>query len=394
MRDESSGTKQYSFSIKLDKTWQQPIDNGDGRGKYAIFLQLHGPDVMGTNPLFALGYRSIRFSLYGGDISKYSKSYVNLSDGALNIGKWIDFILTIKYQKDKTGYVTIQRRNEGQTNYTEVLNLQNVSTLQYHPSYNGGAVGNHYMKYGLYRNNQKFTSILYLDGFTESTITSSGTTTTPTTTTPTANQAPQIKNQAFQLTEKSANGTAAGSVAASDPDAGQTLTYSILSGNTSSAFAINASTGALAVASSAALNISTNPSFSLVVKVIDNGSPALSSQATITINLKSAGVIVPVTTSSFITSQTFSLSKYASNGTTVGTMVASTLKSSQVLTYSISAGNSKTAFAINSSTGEITVNNKYAFRYYRSKTFQLTVTAKDNSTPALSSQATITINVH
>jgi len=385
---ESSGTKQYSFSVKFDNTWKQPVDNGDGNGKYAIFCQLHGPDALGTNPLFALSATDqIRLGFRGGDITTNSKVIYNLSDGSLNIGHWIDFIITIKFAKTATGTMLIQRRNEGATNFTDVLNLTNIPTLQYSPSVNGGAVGGHFMKYGLYRNNQTFTSILYLDGFTESTVTSSGTTTT------TANQAPLIQNQAFQLTEKSANGTAAGSVAASDPDAGQSLTYSILSGNTSSAFAINASTGALTVAGSAALNIATNPSFALVVKVLDNGSPALSSQATVTITLKSAGVIVPVTTSSFIVNQTFSLSKYASNGTTVGTVVASALKSGQVLTYSITAGNTSTAFAINSSTGKITVNNKNAFRYYRSKTFQLTVTAKDNSTPTLSSQATITINV-
>jgi len=41
----------------------------------------------------------------------------------------------------------------------------------------------------------------------------------------------------------SANCTVVGTVAASDPDAGQALTYSMTAGNTGGAFAINATSG-------------------------------------------------------------------------------------------------------------------------------------------------------
>ena len=51
--------------------------------------------------------------------------------------------------------------------------------------------------------------------------------------------------------------TAVGTVVATDPNAGQTLTYSIQSGNTNGAFAINTSSGAITVANSAALSTST-----------------------------------------------------------------------------------------------------------------------------------------
>jgi len=102
------------------------------------------------------------------------------------------------------------------------------------------------------------------------------------------NQSPVIQNQNFAVTENSSNGSIIGTVVASDPDAGQTLTYSILSGNTSSAFSINSSTGVLSVANSTALSMQTNPSFSLIVKVQDNGPGTLSSQATVSITLTSS----------------------------------------------------------------------------------------------------------
>jgi hypothetical protein len=100
------------------------------------------------------------------------------------------------------------------------------------------------------------------------------------------NHYPSILDQSFQVDENSINGTVVGTVVASDPDAGQTLEYFIVSGNTDGAFAINASNGELFVANSAALNID----FALVVKVQDSGIGELSSQATITINVVPAGI--------------------------------------------------------------------------------------------------------
>jgi len=100
-----------------------------------------------------------------------------------------------------------------------------------------------------------------------------------------SNQPPVIAAQSFSLAENSANGTVVGTVAASDPNTGQTLTYSITAGNTSGAFSINASSGQLSVANSAALNYEGTPTFSLTVLVADNASPSLSSSATVTVNL-------------------------------------------------------------------------------------------------------------
>ncbi len=102
------------------------------------------------------------------------------------------------------------------------------------------------------------------------------------------NYAPAIQNQSFQINEKSPNGTIVGTVDASDPNSGQVLTYSIISGNTNNAFTINSTSGELVVKTASALNILTTPVFSLVVKVQDNGTGTLSSQAAISVILTSA----------------------------------------------------------------------------------------------------------
>ncbi|MBK7028626.1 MAG: cadherin repeat domain-containing protein [Bacteroidales bacterium] len=201
------------------------------------------------------------------------------------------------------------------------------------------------------------------------------------------NEVPAIGNQSFSIAENSANGTNVGTVAASDPDAGQILTYTILSGNTSGAFNINATSGALTVANSAALNYETTPTFSLVVKVQDNGTGTLSSQATVTINLTN-GNDAPV-----ITNQTFSIAENSANGTNVGTVIATDPDAGQTLTYSILSGNTAGAFTINSTSGVLTVANGTALNFETTPTFALVVKVQDNGTGSLSAQATITVNL-
>jgi parallel beta-helix repeat protein len=201
------------------------------------------------------------------------------------------------------------------------------------------------------------------------------------------NQPPIISNQAFAVNENSTNGTTIGTVVAIDPDAGQSLTFSIMSGNTNSAFTINTSTGILTVANSAALNYESSPSFSLIIKVQDNGSGTLSSTATITISLNNINEY-PI-----VANQTFSVNEFAAKGTIVGTVLASDPDAGQVLSYAITAGNTSTAFSIISSTGKIKVNNRSALNYSINPVFNLTVRVKDNGTGQLASYATITINV-
>ena len=99
------------------------------------------------------------------------------------------------------------------------------------------------------------------------------------------NDAPVANNATFALPENSAATTAVGQVAASDVDAGQTLSYAITAGNGAGAFAINAGNGAITVANSAPLNFETTPQFVLTVTVTDNGAPPANDTATITINL-------------------------------------------------------------------------------------------------------------
>ncbi len=98
-----------------------------------------------------------------------------------------------------------------------------------------------------------------------------------------SNGAPTIATAAFSIPENSVTGTVVGTTTANDSDTGDTLTYEIVSGNTSGAFSLDATTGTITVAQSSALDFETSPAFTLVIKVTDSSS--LSAQATTTITL-------------------------------------------------------------------------------------------------------------
>jgi hypothetical protein len=84
-----------------------------------------------------------------------------------------------------------------------------------------------------------------------------------------ANTAPVISSsQSFSVNENVSLATVVGTVVATDPDANSTLSgWTIVSGNTGSAFAINAATGQITVAG--AINYEETPSYSLGVTVSD-----------------------------------------------------------------------------------------------------------------------------
>ncbi len=99
------------------------------------------------------------------------------------------------------------------------------------------------------------------------------------------NETPVYNDASVSIAENSANASNIITVTGTDVDAGQTLSYSIVSGNTGGAFAINSVTGQLTVNTSSALDYETTPVFNLVIRATDNGAGSLFDNAALTINL-------------------------------------------------------------------------------------------------------------
>jgi|GEM_PF-887441 len=96
-----------------------------------------------------------------------------------------------------------------------------------------------------------------------------------------ANNVPVTVDATHQVASHTPLGVTIGSAAATDPDAGQTLTYSIPRGNEAGLFSIS-STGDIKVAADIPTGAA---SYSLIVVATDNGTPPLANYATVTVNV-------------------------------------------------------------------------------------------------------------
>ncbi|MDO7877403.1 Ig-like domain-containing protein [Hymenobacter sp. ASUV-10] len=203
----------------------------------------------------------------------------------------------------------------------------------------------------------------------------------------TANTAPTINSQTRSVAENSANGTNVGAaITASDAD-GNTLTYAITAGNTGGAFAINSATGQLTVANSAALNFEATPAYSLTVQVTDNGIPAASASATVNVNVTNVNEAPGAVTD--VNAAANTVAENAANGSTVGITASATDPEGTTLSYSLT-NNAGGRFAINASTGVVTVANGALLDFETNTSHSITVQASDGS---LTSSQSFTIAV-
>jgi lysyl endopeptidase len=198
------------------------------------------------------------------------------------------------------------------------------------------------------------------------------------------NEAPSIANQGFAVDENSAAGTLVGTIAASDPDAGDTLSFSVTGGSGAGVFAVDANTGEISVLDAEALDFETTPSFTLEVEVED--ADGLSDSATITISLND------VNEAPSIADQDFALDENSAVGTVVGTLAASDPDAGDTLAFSVTGGSGAGVFAVDANTGEISVLDAAALDFETTPSFTLEVEVEDAD--GLSDSATITISLN
>ena len=157
-----SGTQYFAVSYKFPADFQS-VPPGTP-GAWQTILQLHGVDALGAPPAFALDVAGGRFQvkLNTGDLARGSRIVRHeLFDSSLNAGNWVDLVIRIKFATDETGSVTVWRRNETEVRFREVLDIQNVPTLQY-DSARKIEPGRHYWKQGLYRSAMPFRNVFWM----------------------------------------------------------------------------------------------------------------------------------------------------------------------------------------------------------------------------------------
>ena len=187
---------------------------------------------------------------------------------------------------------------------------------------------------------------------------------------------PSITTAVLSVEELSDVGTVVGTVGVDNPIS-TSLTFSFV-GN-ADGFTINESTGEVTL-SIGDLDFETTPVVNLVVNV-DNVDAETTSALTID--------VIDVNETPSIDNETFSIQENSVENTFVG-LVTGDDPDDDELSYSITDGNTETAFEIDDETGIITVNNSSALNFEGTSTFNLTITADDGE---LSSTAQVTVNL-
>ncbi len=189
---------------------------------------------------------------------------------------------------------------------------------------------------------------------------------------------------ATTVNENVAANTVVGTFSTTDPDTGNTFTYSLVSGTGStdnSSFTIV--NNQLQINNSP--DFETKSSYNIRVGTTDQGS--LTFEKTLTIGINNVNE-APVITSG----QSYSLNENTKNGTVVGTVLATDVENNSLASWAITNGNNLNGFAINATTGVITVNNTAALDFETNPLFNLTLTVSDGTNTSIAQTIAINLN--
>ncbi|MFM7468283.1 MAG: cadherin domain-containing protein, partial [Vampirovibrionales bacterium] len=185
------------------------------------------------------------------------------------------------------------------------------------------------------------------------------------------NEAPNALTLASggSIAENSANGTTVATFAGTDPDTGDsaTLTYS-LTDNAGGRFAINSSTGVVTVANSSLLDFETNTTHNITVRVTDAGG--------LTRDLTQAITVTNQNETPYSLTGSGTVQENSANGTVVGTFTGLDYDNPDTLTYTLT-DNAGGRFAINSTTGVVTVADSSLLDFESATTHNITVRVTD-----------------
>ena len=162
------------------------------------------------------------------------------------------------------------------------------------------------------------------------------------------NEAPtDLALSANTVAENAANGTVVGAVSGTDPDSGDTKTYSFTD-SVGGRFTIDSATGEITVADGSLLNYEAATNHSVTVRVTDAG--GLTYDETFTINLTNVNETPTITSNGGRATAAVTVAEHETPVTTVAAM---DVDAGTTLTYSIAGGPDAARFSIDGATGAL-----------------------------------------
>jgi hypothetical protein len=143
-----SGHEFYGISVKVSADWIAPQHETAQKGytHWGSFMQLHSPNIYNSPPAidfiaeddFHLGMDSGELEKIvpdpktgGTKTGRQDSKPIAFTNGNLNRGHWVQFMMDVVWASDTSGSIRIYRRDEGAKDFTKVLDLQGTPTLQF-----------------------------------------------------------------------------------------------------------------------------------------------------------------------------------------------------------------------------------------------------------------------
>ncbi|MFY0605218.1 MAG: cadherin domain-containing protein [Cyclobacteriaceae bacterium] len=180
------------------------------------------------------------------------------------------------------------------------------------------------------------------------------------------NEAPSMSDITVNIPENSPIGTEVTTLAGIDPD-GNSLTYSIISGNELGAFNMS-NDGIITVLDSALVDFEINSVFNLSAQISDG---TFTTNFAITLN------VTDINEAPMISDQNFSIAENSMTGTTIGVLSA-TDPEGDALTFSILSGNELGGFSL-SNDGTFALADSSVIDFETNPVFNIIAEVKDNS---------------
>jgi hypothetical protein len=191
-----------------------------------------------------------------------------------------------------------------------------------------------------------------------------------------------ISNASVNENTNTAGGFSVGTLSAVSTDICDLLTYSIMGGADAAFFSIGGASSNELLINAGVLDFEVKSSYAVTVRVTDVGGISFDQPLIVSVNNLAEAPVV--------NDQAFAINENVANGTSVGTVVASDPDGTAV-TYSITGGNTGSAFAINAGSGQITVANNVPVDFEANPVFSLTVQVSDGM---LTDTAIVTVNLN
>ena len=172
------------------------------------------------------------------------------------------------------------------------------------------------------------------------------------------------------VAENSADGTVVGTAFATDPDAGETFTYS-LTDNAGGRFAIDSNTGEVTVADGSQFDFESDENHNVTIEVTESGGNTYSEVMEIDVtNVNEVSTDLSLNTDT--------VAENSANGTMVVTASATDPDAGETFTYSLT-DNAGGRFAIDADTGEITVADGSQLDFESDENHNVTIEVTDSA---------------